>query len=339
MRAFRHEGHFAGSSRVNQQPTETSKVLREPGVAHEFDAAQLGQTPAPDQVGFERFALARAARLDASALAAEPGGLGSALLLLRAAVSLLAELRDSASASAWRHVTGTEPSESRPARTSASIEVALQRLPTDARLDAAAVMDSISGAGHIASLDETQQRAVFASLNDLALNLGQPLETLWASAKRRELWRGTLWALAVVLSTVVVWKAFAPNNLALHAAVSVSSLDRAAMRATPRGLVDGDRKSMGIHTRKGQGEWASIDLGALETINEVRVYNRRDCCQARAVPLRIEVSSNGSDYATVGRRDKVFDSWTLTFSQRQARYVRVVNESNNVLHLAEVEVY
>ena len=96
---------------------------------------------------------------------------------------------------------------------------------------------------------------------------------------------------------------------------------------------------MGIHTHKGQGEWASIDLGAPEAINEVRVYNRRDCCLARAVPLRIEVSSNGSDYVMVGRREKVFDQWTLTFPPREARYVRVFNESDNVLHLAEVEVY
>jgi len=335
MRAFKRAGHSADDSSVSQHQTEADEPRRDSGVApREIDAEQ----PAfePGQRAFSQFALARAACLDASALASEPGGLGSALLLLRAAVSLLAEARGNSGAAVETPRAVTDEGDAR--SVDAYLESALQRLPAEARRDVEAVLDAKAGVVHIASLDEPRQRAVFASLNEVARGLGQPLETAWAGAKRKELGRVTLWALAVLVLTGAAWKVLVPTNLALHAAVSVSSLDR-SIKGNPRGLVDGDKKSMAIHTKKGQGEWASIDLGALESINEVRVYNRRDCCQARAVPLRIEVSSNGSNYVTVGRRDKVFDDFTLTFPPVEARYVRVLNESNNILHLAEVEVY
>lgn len=303
----------------------------------EESEAQRPEAFEPGQRVFSQFALARAARLDAGALAAEPGGLGSALLLLRAAVSLLADARGNSVAQIETSAEAGS-SEWRCTDAAAYLEGVLQSLPADARPDVEAVMDASSAGRHIAALDEPRQRVVFAHLNELADVLGEPLEVAWAHSKRKELWRGTLWVLFVLILTGAVWRGLVPQNHALHAAVSVSSFDR-KVRGNPRGLVDGNRKSMGIHTNKGQGQWASIDLGKTETIDEVRVYNRRDCCQHRAIPLRIEVSSNGADYVTVSRRDTVFDDWTATFPAVQARYVRVLNESNNVLHLAEVEVY
>lgn len=319
-------------SQQQNEPGEASHevdvVQRQSGLAQpDIDLGRRSATLAPDQRALSQLTLARTAQLDASALAAEPGGLGSALLLLRAAVTLLAQAQ-----------ARSRSNEGSAADAAAWIDHALQGMPADDRRDVEAVLDASSGVGHVASLDESRLREVYARTSELARVLEEPLEAVAARAKRKELWRGALWILAVLTLTGAAWKALAPSNLALHAAVTVSSSDP-RIRSNPRGLVDGDRKSMGIHTRKGQGEWASIDLGALETINEVRVYNRRDCCLARAIPLRVEVSANGADYVTVGRREEVFDNWTLIFAPMEARYVRVFNESNNILHLAEVEVY
>jgi hypothetical protein len=131
---------------------------------------------------------------------------------------------------------------------------------------------------------------------------------------------------------------FARPNLALHRPVTISSNEKAA-RVRTRALVDGDRKNLGFHTMKGRQQWVVIDLEDVETITTINVYNRFDCCQERAVPLRLEVSTDGTTYTLVGRRKETFTVWTTKLPPTPARFVRLTNESNNFFHLSEVEVY
>jgi hypothetical protein len=147
--------------------------------------------------------------------------------------------------------------------------------------------------------------------------------------------------LAGVLALAAAWGvygALARENLALNALVTASSAE-AYVRANPRALVDGDRKNLGFHTRKGSGESATIDLGALRNIHSVEIYNRFDCCQNRALPLRVELSSDGVSYATVARRTQSFTYWKVELPSTQARFVRLTDEGTNFFHLSEVEVY
>ena len=128
---------------MSQPQSEVDEAQRDEAL-RERDAARRAEPFEPGQRAFSQFALARAARLDASALAAEPGGLGSALLLLRAAILLLAEARGSSASSLERSLeTGASEWGSSDAAT--YLESALGSLPAEARFDVESVLDASSG--------------------------------------------------------------------------------------------------------------------------------------------------------------------------------------------------
>ena len=83
----------------------------------------------------------------------------------------------------------------------------------------------------------------------------------------------------------------------------------------------------------------TIDLGKVQRISRVVVYNRADCCQERAVPLKIEVSKDGGQYRQVAERKEQFEKWKADFPPTDARYVRLTHLSAMAFHLSEVEVY
>jgi hypothetical protein len=128
------------------------------------------------------------------------------------------------------------------------------------------------------------------------------------------------------------------TNLALHRPVKVVTPDPVQAPDSSL-LVDGDIKNLGFHSIDGQPNHVTIDLGKVATIREVVVYNRADCCQERAVPLRLEVSEDDIAYRRMGERTEVFDRWQAKFPKTKARYVRLTDLSNAYFHLAEVEVY
>ena len=129
-------------------------------------------------------------------------------------------------------------------------------------------------------------------------------------------------------------------NLALHQPVTMSSrYADGNVGHDPRALVDGDTQNLGFHTDRGGSQHVIIDLGNEHPIRRVVAYNRSDCCAAKAVPLAIEVSTDGAAYQEVAQRQRTFDVWTATFSPVPARYVKLVNSSGGYFHLAEVEVY
>jgi hypothetical protein len=130
------------------------------------------------------------------------------------------------------------------------------------------------------------------------------------------------------------------SNLALHRPVTVSSsFSEWGASFDPKAVVDGDTSNIGFHTQRGGQQYVTIDLGVAHRIRRVVAYNRTDCCGEKAIPLRIEVSENGTAYREVALRSKPFDVWKATFSPVDARYVRLTSLSGDYFHLAEVEVY
>jgi F5/8 type C domain len=148
-------------------------------------------------------------------------------------------------------------------------------------------------------------------------------------------------ALVGVLALAVAWSlygVFGRKNLARNAAVITTSAE-ARVRANPRALVDGDRKNLGFHTQKGRDQAATIDLGTIRTIRSVEIYNRFDCCQTRALPLLVEVSTDGAAFEAIARRTETFTLWKVSLAAKPVRFLRLTDEGNNFFHLAEVEVY
>lgn len=52
--------------------------------------------------------------------------------------------------------------------------------------------------------------------------------------------------------------------------------------------IDGDLGTIN-HTETGLGQFVTIDLGAQRTLDTLRIYNRSDCCQARASDIQVQI--------------------------------------------------
>lgn len=293
---------------------------------------------APGAPGYSEYCFGRRALLDAAALAQSHEGTVSATLLYRAAARLFGtaherwQMRAPASAviacTPWLELPATR--------------AVLESLDAERRQRVRDILELAEGEATLATLDTQALEDLLAPLRRLALELAEPLERATAPMRQRQtarwLGRTLAWTALAVAITGALFGIFGRKNLARNAVVVTSSAEP-QVRANPRALVDGDRKNLGFHTRKGRGESATIDLGESYPVQSIEVYNRFDCCQSRALPLRLEVSTDGITYAVAERRREPFTFWKVTLPSKSVRFLRLTDEGTNFFHLAEVEVY
>jgi hypothetical protein len=202
---------------------------------------------------------------------------------------------------------------------------------------------SEGGEGYLAELSDPLRARALARLCALAERIATPLAKA-AYEPRRVQWLRRWLAVLTLLPFVALlaWGARAAlghPNLAWHRPVHVTDRDP-TWGPDPQQLVDGDRLNLGFHTTFRPNTTVTIDLGAVRPLRRIDVYNRADCCQDRAVPLALQLSSDGTTYETVTTRATLFIDWSVSLpSGTRARFVRLVHNSNNYFHLSEVEVY
>jgi len=126
-------------------------------------------------------------------------------------------------------------------------------------------------------------------------------------------------------------------NLALRKQATASSTFAGYDGAA--GAVDGNTMDIGFHTEQQERPWLLVDLGSVQTVRQVIVYNRGDCCKDRAVPLIVEASVDGKEFQQIARRDFEFSKWRAVFSPTALRYVRFTADKKTWLHFNEVEIY
>jgi hypothetical protein len=286
--------------------------------------------------GWAEFAVGRTALADAHQLAESREGVGTALILYRSAALLFAQ------AHATRETAGRgEPQRPTDPTQASRLRVELAGLPAEQRALAEQGL-AADGEARWASLPEAQRwlslqalRAIAQALGDSLAAEARPMQQLRAMRRRRV---GVTMALLLGCASWAVVKLTVRPNLARGKSVVVTSAEP-GVRARPRSLVDGNRINLGFHTQKLKDQSATIDLGEAKVIRSVEVFNRVDCCQARAVPLRLELSLDGVEYTTIERQTNQFLSWKVLVPEVTARFVRVSHEGLNYFHLAEVEVY
>jgi F5/8 type C domain-containing protein len=346
MRVTAGERTASGVSHGSARRGGLRALYRRVTKAAEVDRARR-EGFAQGRAGYSEFALGRAALLDARALAASLDGIGPALLLFRASVRLFERAHekragDSGSAPIEPHLAGAPGATAAPSVVPA-LSAALQQLTPEQRRAIDAALDAQAGESALARLGDAERRDLLPLFERLALELGEPLELEADRVRRVEAghWmrRSLLMIVAIVAAGWLGFAVFGRKNLARDKAVVTSSAEPKVGVAAPRCLVDGDRKNLGFHTLKLPGQFATIDLGRVETIHSVDVYNRFDCCQARAIPLRLDVSTDGVTWTTLGRKTETFALWSVHVPSTPARFVRLTGEGNNFFHLSEVEVY
>lgn len=134
-------------------------------------------------------------------------------------------------------------------------------------------------------------------------------------------------------------------NLALNRPATQSSTSQWSQPNDAKGAVDGNVSGgFGFHTESQPNPWWQVDLGAARVLNEIRIFNRRDCCSERARTLQVLLSNDGVSWTRVfSNPGTVFgaDGAPLRVSVKglSARFVRLQLAETNYFHLDEVQVY
>ena len=133
------------------------------------------------------------------------------------------------------------------------------------------------------------------------------------------------------------------------ASQSSTSSDDGAGRALD-GEVNGRLSDNSVTQTNSESEpWWQVDLGSVQDIGSVRLWNRSDCCADRLSDVHVLVSdvpfvseSLGAAQAQAGVGDFFFAGEASRTESidvgRSGRYVRVQLEGNGILSLAEVDV-
>lgn len=288
--------------------------------------------------GFGDFELGLAALRDGIQLATSQTGRDPALVLLRSATRLLVRatvLRGGARSDAeW------------PELWQAAMDVpawsALKESLGPAAL--AEVTDVVTrDEAYLATLAPSTRASVLANMTACAKRFGAPLEHD-ATVVSRLVWKrrrriATTSIVIVGLLAGSIMRLTRQENLALHRPAVVTDREP-TFGVDPDHAVDGDRTNLGFHTTLVENATLTIDLGAVKPLRRVDVYNRVDCCQERAVPLVLELSSDGRNYEAVSSTKRKFDVWRVPLpAGTRGRFVRLLHKPRTYFHLSEVEVY
>jgi len=142
-------------------------------------------------------------------------------------------------------------------------------------------------------------------------------------------------------------------NVALDKQARQSSIYQPGVE--PSRAVDGNRsgnwaEGSVTHTQLERSPWWEVDIGSIQTIRRVAIFNRTDCCPERLSDFYVLVSETpftSNDLNENINRPGVasFHAPTQAGSPtnipigRRGRYVRIQLVGTNYLSLAEVEVY
>ena len=162
------------------------------------------------------------------------------------------------------------------------------------------------------------------------------VERIWM---RRMLRVGSLLAASIVAVVVAVFTLDSRENgrdVALGKAWEVSSRWGGGCNSPEQRCEDSPY--FFFHTAQENDPWLIIDLSAPTRISGVKVENRPDCCQDRAVPLVVEVSTDKLRWTEVAQRKSDFSSWKASFPAVEARYVKLHVPRVTNLHLKRVRV-
>ena len=95
-----------------------------------------------------------------------------------------------------------------------------------------------------------------------------------------------------------------------------------------------------VMTNADDPPWWQVDLQGVYTLTQLKLYNRKACCQERAKTVQVLLSTDGSNWERAYAHDgTAFDVLTVDLTGRSARYVRLQLAERVSLHFQECEVY
>lgn len=93
-----------------------------------------------------------------------------------------------------------------------------------------------------------------------------------------------------------------------------------------------------FHTSLEQDPWLVVDMLEVRPVDRIVIENRLDCCQARGLPLVVELGATPGKFAVVAERTTAFDTWEVTLQPVSARYLRLRAKGRTYLHLGAIAI-
>ena len=104
------------------------------------------------------------------------------------------------------------------------------------------------------------------------------------------------------------------------------------------------------HTNSESEAWWEVDLGRIYVLQQIKLFNRTDCCGSRLSNFHVFISddpfTSTNLNATINQPgvdsfyfDGDVDALAYAFSQQSGRYLRIQLTGSDPLSLAEVEIY
>ena len=129
------------------------------------------------------------------------------------------------------------------------------------------------------------------------------------------------------------------SNLAAGKTATQSSTDgpSAASRAIDGNIDGNNAKNSVSHTLESAAPWWMVDLGSIQDVGTVRIYNRTDCCGSRLSNFTVSVSSDGASWGEY-MYPGVAGADVEVPVNRSARWVKIRLNGSGILSLAEVQI-
>jgi Domain of unknown function (DUF1929)/F5/8 type C domain/Glyoxal oxidase N-terminus/Kelch motif len=154
-----------------------------------------------------------------------------------------------------------------------------------------------------------------------------------------------------IWGTPYTWTNIAVNKPATQSSTAVINGITASANLAVDGNTDGTFANGSVtHTNFDATAWWQVDLGAVQSIQNVVIYNRGDCCPERLSNFYVFVSDtpffSSSLSITLGQPDvgTYFQTGPagrpiIVPVNRTGRYVRVQLSGTNFLHMSEVQIW
>jgi hypothetical protein len=211
------------------------------------------------------------------------------------------------------------------------------------RLESQLVLIAQSGAAALPEADLTQTAAALkvlaSALVERALVPEVELRRLRAQRRQRTTTLVALVAFATLRLVLALRDGFdLRTDLAQGKPWRASSK---ALDCDPKERRCGPHWGMTIffHTKTESSPWLEFDLQQAESVSDLYIRNRTDCCSDLALPLVVEVSTDHETWREVARRKRAFRSWRPHFPAAEARWIRTRVDGTSALHLERISVY
>lgn len=173
------------------------------------------------------------------------------------------------------------------------------------------------------------------------LDLAEATQRAVERARARKLMGiGAVIVVAIAISAVttsVVARVAAPVDLAKGRPWTASS--KLTDCHPDREECGGAKTAIFFHTLEEENPWVQIDLQTAQSFSSATIENRLDVALERAIPLVLEVSTDGVTWKEVARREKKFEKWKPSFPTQTARFVRAKVPRRSILHLTAVRIH